>query len=132
MRSTTSVESAVTAGAHFSLLADPAALREARRRVGLLDGLPRSVVADAQLVISEVVTNALLHAGLRPDDRIDVGLRIDGAQLVIDVDDHGRFSRATHAAPRRPDGVGLRVLDTLCVHWQAHDGRVVARVALYT
>jgi two-component sensor histidine kinase len=94
--------------------------------------LPQRVVADAELVVSELVTNSLLHAGLGEDDVIEVKLRRDDTSLIIQVDDHDGFfgSRGAHGAARRPGGMGLNLLDAICEHWYAQDGRVVAQLTL--
>jgi anti-sigma regulatory factor (Ser/Thr protein kinase) len=110
----------------FRLAADRLAVREARQRVRRFGGLPRQTVADAELVISELVANALLHARLAPGDPIDVELRRDGDRLTIAVDDHGGFS----GPARGQAGTGLRVLGALCVEWSAAAGRVSAALAI--
>jgi anti-sigma regulatory factor (Ser/Thr protein kinase) len=111
---------------HFALTTDSLAVRDARRRVRALGDLPPRTIADAELVVSELVANSLLHAGLGPADRIDVTLRRDRARLVIVVDDHGSFSRR----PAGPPGLGLRILDGLCEHWEIERGRVTATLRL--
>lgn len=116
----------------FSVPADPVAVAEARRRVASFDGLPERVIADAEVVVSELVTNSILHAGLRGDEMIDIVLRREAAGLVIEVDDrdglHGGSGH--HPAARRPGGMGFRVLDALCEDWRADGGRVIASVPL--
>jgi len=104
------------------LAADKLAVREARLRVRELDELPSQTAADAELIVSELVANALLHAHLQPGDVIDVALVTDGERLVIEVDDHGSFS----GRPRGRGGMGLRVLDALCEDWSAQSGQVSA------
>jgi len=84
--------------------------------------LPAQTASDAELVVSELVANALLHAHLRPEDPIDVTIERDRDHLVIAVDDHGSFS----GHPRGREGIGLRVLDALCDEWHAQSGLVRA------
>ena len=48
----------------FTLLRDVTSVREARIRVKAISDLPEHVVADAELVVSELVTNSLRHADL--------------------------------------------------------------------
>jgi hypothetical protein len=110
----------------FELTTDSFAVRDARRRVRALGDLPARTVADAELVVSELVANALLHAGLGPADRIDVTLSRDRDRLVIVVDDHGSFSRR----PAGPTGLGFRILDSLCERWEISPGRVTATLRL--
>jgi len=110
----------------FQLAADKLAVREARLRVRELGDLPARTAADAELVVSELVANALLHARLEPGAPIDVALVRERDRLVIEVDDHGSFS----GRPRSRSGMGLRVLDALCPDWSAKSGQVSASLAI--
>ena len=110
----------------FQLAAGKTAVREARLRVRQLGDLPAGTAADAELVVSELVANALLHARLEPGDVIDVALVREPRRLVIEVDDHGSFS----GRPRSRSGMGLRVLDALCEDWSAHSGQVSASLLI--
>jgi two-component sensor histidine kinase len=116
----------------FRVRAAPAAVAEARHRLATLGDLPDHVLRDAALVVSELVTNSVLHAGLRDDEMIHVALRRDDEHIVIEVDDrdglHGEPGK--HPAARRAGGVGLHLLDTICDHWHAHAGRVIAAVPI--
>jgi anti-sigma regulatory factor (Ser/Thr protein kinase) len=118
--------------ARFRLPAEPGSVRSARQWVQEFDGLPEQALADAQLVVSELVTNSIVHAGLGPDDPIMVLLRRDDDRLAIEVDDgDGFFGRpGQHIPARRPGGRGLTVLDALCEQWQADAGRVLASIRL--
>ena len=114
----------------FALSPEPAAAREARRRIKALDDLPDNVAATAELVVSELITNSVLHAGLGPDDAIEVTLLRAEDHVEIHIDDGDGFSgsRGALAAPRRPGGMGLRLVDALCDSWHAEAGRVVASI----
>lgn len=112
----------------LDLLPDPAAPRRAREAVtGFLaaGGLPEERIADARLLVSELVTNSLLHA--------DVGtirLRVaGGADAVrIEVGDPGPGLSAVPAAMPGPDGRGgrgLPLVEILSDRW----GHVVGRPA---
>ena len=76
--------------------------------------MPASLVADAALATSELVTNALLHG--RPP--VDLRLRIEGADVLIEVRD-----RATYQPRKlRPDeddehGRGLQIVSALATRW---------------
>jgi anti-sigma regulatory factor (Ser/Thr protein kinase) len=112
----------------FQVRATPDAVSQARHSIRALGALPDHVLLDAQLVVSELVTNSLLHAGLSADDVIDVALRRDEQHVEIEVDDrdglNGELGR--HPPARRTGGMGLKVLDALCNHWHAEAGRVIA------
>ena len=116
----------------FALTPEPAAAREARRRIKALDDLPDNVAATAELVVSELITNSVLHAGLRPDDAIEVTLLRAEDHLEIQVDDGDGFygSRGGLMTASRPGGMGLRLVDALCDHWHAEGGRVVASIRM--
>jgi len=93
------------------LAADPASIRAARQALlrACADwGVAR--VAEAELVVSELVTNALLHG------RGDVGLRLhtDGGGLRIEVED-GSPGPPQVAQGRAPGhgGYGLRIVQRL-------------------
>jgi two-component sensor histidine kinase len=110
----------------FALTTESLAVRDARRRVRALREFPPPTIADAELVVSELVANSLLHAGLGPTGRIDVTLRRDSDHLVIVVDDHGSLSHR----PRGHRGLGFRILDSLCERWEIDPGRVTATIRL--
>jgi two-component sensor histidine kinase len=110
---------------HFSLTAREPSVRDARKRVRSFDALPPETTADAELVVSELVANSLLHARLGPRGEIEVTLERHDDLLSIVVDDHGRFSRR----PRSTRGLGFRVLDALCDDWRIEKaGRVTATI----
>ena len=108
------------------LAPDKRAVREARLHVRAFTELPRETQASAELVVSELVANSVLHARLRPDDLIEVTLTIDGHRLLIQVADSGGFSRG----PRSKAGWGFKVLDAVCERWQAESGRVSASILI--
>ena len=115
----------------LDLPVDHRSVREARQFVATFDGLGLGGLAEAQLVASELVTNALQHGALGPADVIRLRLSRLGSRLRIDVDDAGTFTADsdTFAYPRRGRhhrGQGLRIVQTLAIRWQAVDGRVTA------
>ena len=71
--------------------ATPRILPEVRRALGEL-ALPASVLDDARLLVSELVTNSIRHAGLHSEDQI----RIAGFTLAIEPIDTQR-----QAVPQR-------------------------------
>ncbi|HWC33306.1 MAG TPA: ATP-binding protein [Mycobacteriales bacterium] len=101
-------------------------VRAARRLTSAtLQSLPDGLASDAELVVTELVTNAVLH-GLPP-----ISLRVRGRRdrVRIEVTDAG------HSVPLRargtPEGMtgrGLAVVDSLTSAWgiePAHDGKRV-------
>ncbi|WP_030742770.1 SpoIIE family protein phosphatase [Streptomyces sp. NRRL S-31] len=104
--------------AEWRLDADPREVARARRlvRAQLLDwGLPQAVET-AGLLVSEVVTNAVRHAGSGP-----VGLRIvrTDALLFEVTDDEPALPAMLAAGPDDESGRGLRVVSRLAREWGA-------------
>lgn len=117
----------------LSLPATPGSVAAGRRSVAAFDGLPACAVDTAQIIVSELLTNALEHAGLGPRDLVGLRLTRHGSRLRIDVDDHGRFSGASDDPLRSAachGGRGLRIVSRLTVHWQATDGFVSAWIEI--
>ena len=82
---------------------------------------------DVRLLVSELVTNAVRHAGLSPDDRIRLLAELAGGSLRIEVHDPGEgFEPRTPAPdPARSSGWGLYLVAELADRWgveQANPG----------
>jgi serine/threonine-protein kinase RsbW len=82
---------------------------------------------DVRLLVSELVTNAVRHAGLSPDDRIRLLAELAGGSLHIEVHDPGEgFEPRTPAPdPARSSGWGLYLVAELADRWgveQANPG----------
>jgi anti-sigma regulatory factor (Ser/Thr protein kinase) len=78
------------------------------------------VLADAELLVSELVTNSVQHGGLSADDSVRVGAAISDGVLRLEVGNPG--TAGTIAAPDPdPDpersGFGLRIVETLADAW---------------
>jgi anti-sigma regulatory factor (Ser/Thr protein kinase) len=84
-----------------------------------------SLVDDAKLVVSELATNAVIHAS----SPFSVAVRPSGSSVRVSVRDRSR----TRPSLRHDDGLaisgrGLRLIDTLATNWGveiAHDGKTV-------
>ncbi|MEV7596022.1 ATP-binding protein [Kitasatospora sp. NPDC089797] len=81
-----------------------------------VDDEQRAVVEDVLLMVSELVTNACLHAAGGPSE---LRLRWDGLRLRVEVVDGSpvppRLRR--YGDPAQPGGHGLRVVDRLARAW---------------
>jgi anti-sigma regulatory factor (Ser/Thr protein kinase) len=105
-----------------SIRATREAAAKARRALRQLD-LPLPLASDAQLAVSELVTNSVRHAGLAPGDRIRVTVHWSGARLNVHVRDGGRGARPTavsgsiRPAPGAGSGWGLYLVDRLASRW---------------
>jgi hypothetical protein len=75
----------------------------------------RAAAEDVLLVVSELVTNACLHA----DGPEELRVACDGKVVRLEVDDHGAGAptpRSPHRAGR-PGGHGMFIVERLCMDW---------------
>jgi len=98
-------------------------VRQALERMGL----PRVVLDDAKLLASELVTNSLRHAGLRPEDLVHVTALWSGAVLRVIVRDAGstglpNFAGAIRPEPGAQSGWGLFLVDQIASRWGTNLG----------
>jgi anti-sigma regulatory factor (Ser/Thr protein kinase) len=101
------------------LRCDGSAPSLARRAVGDLDSI-KPVRDDALLVTSELVSNAVLHAGCDPTDHIEVVAEIVPRAVritVVDVGRSGRAPRVGYATHLDSGGMGLRLVEKLARKW---------------
>jgi anti-sigma regulatory factor (Ser/Thr protein kinase) len=101
------------------------AVAEARAALAGLE-LPDEVFETARLLVSELVTNSIQHAGLTKDDLIRV--RASWSDTVLRVSVHEPREprlRTTGArpAPGASSGWGLFLVDRLATRWGVHAGR---------
>lgn len=75
----------------------------------------RAAAEDALLVVSELVTNACLHAGGPEELRVGQGARV----LRLEVADLGTGTPAPRTPHRagRPGGHGMFIVQRLCLDW---------------
>ena len=103
-----------------SLPLDGRGPRAARSVVqGLRDRIARSVLDDAQLVVSELVTNAVRHSGASGGGVVVLYVEVTGTTVRLEVGDPGCGGVI---APRAPDlehggGFGLHVVRALSERW---------------
>lgn len=110
----------------WSLRADSYAPANARAAVNddRFDGLGPSLRATVALLISELVTNSVIHAGLTADDAIDV--RIDAADPIrVEVRDPGPGYHVGIVSARADGsgGFGLVIVDRLSSRWGVRGAR---------
>jgi anti-sigma regulatory factor (Ser/Thr protein kinase) len=86
---------------------------------GVPERVPDRLVADLELLVTEVVTNAVRHGGGRPADEIVVRMWADDCVHVEVIDTGSPFER--RAGPDRlgprASGWGLFLLDRLTTAW---------------
>ncbi|OEV04379.1 hypothetical protein AN216_08735 [Streptomyces oceani] len=106
--------------AGFELPAHDAAVADARRRVRRQLrrwAFPADVCDTAQLLVSELFTNAVLHSD---SSRISCLLQGGGTRLRIEIHDQGSDSGVPLPYWATPDdecGRGLLLVDTLAEEW---------------
>jgi len=95
----------------------PASARAARRFLAAVLTawrMPELLGGDAALLLSELATNAILHA----ESPFSVIVRYDGRHLRVEVGDGSRERpHVRAAAPDLPGGHGLRMIDTVARRW---------------
>jgi anti-sigma regulatory factor (Ser/Thr protein kinase) len=91
------------------------ALSAELRAAGIFD----SAVRDAVLVVSELLSNAILHAHPLPGDRLQVAWAVNGSAVEIAVSDGGSATRphAIKASVSALGGRGLGIVGHLCRKW---------------
>jgi two-component sensor histidine kinase len=82
------------------------------------------VLADAALLVSELVTNSVQHATLPAGGLVRVGAAVGDGVLRLEVDDPGRTGTIGAREPdlERGGGFGLRVVDVLAHAWGVSRG----------
>lgn len=88
-------------------------------------GVSPDLIERAELLISEIVTNAVRHAA---GDRVTIRLEADSSiDSAIEVSVHDRDSkrpRPLNAGPWDPGGRGLALLEALSDEWGTRSARV--------
>jgi anti-sigma regulatory factor (Ser/Thr protein kinase) len=86
--------------------------------------LPRPLADEALLLVSELVTNGVRHAGLGPGERIRLSADWSGTRLRVHVRDRARAGRpaaqvsgSIRPAPGAASGWGLYLVDRLAARW---------------
>jgi anti-sigma regulatory factor (Ser/Thr protein kinase) len=82
-------------------------------------GVFEHAVADAALVISELLSNAILHAYPLPGERLQVAWAVSASSVEVAVSDGGSptVPHAGHPSPSSISGRGLSIVEHLCRTW---------------
>jgi two-component sensor histidine kinase len=97
-----------------------ATVAQARRAMRGL-ALPSPLAEHAELLVSEVVTNSVRHAGLDPREFIHLTADWSGTRLRVHVRDRPghlpAVSESIRPAPGAESGWGLYLVDRLATRW---------------
>lgn len=118
----------------FTVPFEPASPGEARSRIAsaLADqGVPQSVVDDAVLVVSELVTNGIRHGAPRPDGTLEVAWRTFEKLVQVAVVDGGRVDtlEPLQLNDVSLSGRGLHIVNFVADSWRVENDagtRIVA------
>jgi anti-sigma regulatory factor (Ser/Thr protein kinase) len=103
------------------LAPEPEVITTARHTLDrLADLLPPEKLEDVRLVVSELVTNSVLHAGLSPNDQISLTVAVSAGSVRGRVCDPGLGFEVPSEPHPRPDlrgGWGLPIVETISDRW---------------
>ncbi len=105
----------------LSLAPEPEVVTTARHALDrLADLLPPAKLENVRLMVSELVTNSILHAGLSPDERISLRVTVSAGSVRGRVCDPGPGFEVPSELGPRPDlsgGWGLPIVQTISDRW---------------
>ena len=100
---------------HLELPASEKAPRMARDAVAALDGALGDVREDTLLLVSELVTNSVLHTDVDADAPVALTVQVADDRIRVEVSDPGSgFAPDADAAE---GGWGLRLVEMLSMRW---------------
>jgi anti-sigma regulatory factor (Ser/Thr protein kinase) len=109
----------------LEIAATPDASSKARR---WLDGMAPlralgQAAFDVRLLVTELVSNSVRHAGLGERDRVCVRLELDETRLRVEVRDRGPgFDSTNLREPDNAGGRGLKIVSAIAQRW-GHEER---------
>ena len=114
----------------ITLPANAASATTARTEVTrrLASRITSGALEDVRLLLTELITNSLRHADMKPDDEIAVKAELVDGTVRIEVSDPGRDGPVEVRRPgARGGGYGLFLVDRLTNRWgvDRHDGTTV-------
>src|SRR5207248_4530596 len=97
-----------------------------RARVRTLRAIPDHLHDDVELLVTELVANALRHAGLGPSDVVTVRLAAGHGFVRVEVCDEGRSFPEIVLPVETPtlgeSGLGLLLVDRIATRWGVEHG----------
>jgi serine/threonine-protein kinase RsbW len=111
---------------HVKVPAQPTSVATVRRAVRERDELPEAALADLEVLVSELVTNSIRHAGLSKRDTVGMTVIYGERRLRVEVTDHGPGfdrGRIETVRPNADGGFGLSIVSMLSEQWGLDSGR---------
>jgi anti-sigma regulatory factor (Ser/Thr protein kinase) len=108
---------------HLTFAASAEAPVLARHEVAACPAIPGMCRDDLELLVSEVVTNAVRHAGRGPGSPIEVEADCSDEEVRVVVRDGGDGIPAPRA-PGDDGGFGLHIVDRVAAAWGAGPGEL--------
>jgi anti-sigma regulatory factor (Ser/Thr protein kinase) len=101
----------------------PAAPAMARHSLDkLARTIPSERMDDLRLIVSELVTNSVSHAGLGGSDRIQMTVEVSRSRLRVEVANRGHGFTTPRARVSSQHGRGLLIVDRLADRWGSQGG----------
>jgi anti-sigma regulatory factor (Ser/Thr protein kinase) len=123
LRTDRGIASEVLLDIELRLRPDSDSPAEARRSLEALRiSIDDQLVDDAALLVSEVVSNSVRHAGLDRSDAIEVRIRGSRSMLHVDVIDPGPGFEPDARLLESDGGWGLRLVDQISTRWGVENG----------
>jgi anti-sigma regulatory factor (Ser/Thr protein kinase) len=84
----------------------------------ILMGAPPETVDRVELLVSELVTNSVVHAQLDAEETVDLRLKCSPDTIRVEVSDPGpRFTPHVKPRPGEPGRLGFYLVDKLSDRW---------------
>jgi anti-sigma regulatory factor (Ser/Thr protein kinase) len=101
----------------------PTAPFEARQTLRTLDPVvPQGRLEELRLMVSELITNSVVHSGLEAEDSIVMMVNVLPERIRVEVVDHGRHPPIVSQSQRENHGRGLFIIDRLADRWGTERG----------
>ncbi len=85
--------------------------------------LPRTLLLDAQLLVTELVANSVRHAGAAACTPIVVTAGTSDGAVWFDVGDAGQPGSVSRRPPEGTGGMGLNIVHTAATRWGTSAGQ---------
>ena len=99
------------------------------------DGVSASAAGDAVLLVSELVSNSVMHSGARADEQLVLRIEVQRSAVRIEVEDPGHWDGVALRTPDDHGGFGMSIVRAISERWgiepvAAGGTRVWAQIAM--